>query len=342
MSLPNHLLFPPNYDRSKETPMKDFHFIKSLQIEDMIVLIKESHRGLMDLKLENYFTTNEDVLSYRLEVVSDLVNHPSLYEVFKKSIILIQNIHDMRRAMNSDFSVESALSSVRYIETYQEIVDLFAKGFENIIPASRGLSAFRSEILNIYNGEEYCNLRQELSKMEVHFGGLKSVTIGINLDENMRVKEAGLISVNEKPFHAGTLIEKLLKKNPLDSHSLISPLYPLTKGLHGEELKAFNYSIQSSLNSVFTKSLRDFEPVLQKYFGVNTSGFTALLDDIRFLTAGVKFILDMKEKGFEMCAPTIRPMADKYCQLEQVYNPILARKSIEQTIVTDHAFDEFC
>ena len=341
MPLPNHLLYPPDYDRSKEIPMKDFGFIKSLQIEDMVVLIKESHRGLMDFKLENYFTTDEEVLSYRLEIVSDLVNNPSLYEVFKKSIVLIQNIHDMRRAMNSDFSVESALSSVRYLETYQEIVDLFAEGFQNITPASQGLTAFRTEILNIYNGEEYRNLRNELEKMEVHFGSLKSVTIGVNLDENMRVKEAGLISVNDKPFHAGTLIEKLLKKNPLDSHALISPLYPLTKGLHGEELKAFNYSIQSSLNSIFTKSLRDFEPVLQKYFGVNTSGFTALLDDIRFLTAGVKFILEMKEKGCDMCAPTIRPMAEKRCDLEQVYNPILARKSIEQTIVSNtFTYDE--
>lgn len=341
MSLPNHLLFPPNYDRSKEILMKDFNFIKSLQIEDMVVLIKESHRGFMDLKLENYFTTNEEVLSYRLEIVSDLVNNPSLYEVFQKSIILIQNIHDMRRAMNSDFSVEAALSSVRYIETYQEIIDLFAVGFQNIHPTSKGLSAFRSEILDIYHGEEYCNLCQELSKMEVHFGNLKSVTIGINLDENMQVKEAGVITVNEKPFHSGTLIEKLLKKNPLDAHALISPLYPLTKVFHGEELKALNYSVQSSLNSIFTKSLRDFETVLQKYFNVNTSGFIALLDDIRFLTAGVKFILEMKEKGFDMCAPTIRPMADKYCQLVQVYNPILARRSIEQTIVSNtFSYDE--
>ncbi len=341
MSLPNHLLFPPNYDRSKEIIMKDFSFIKSLQIKDMVVLIKESHRGFADLKLEDYFTTNEEVLSYRLEIVSDLVNNPSLYEIFQKSIILIQNIHDMRRAMNSDFSVEAALSSVRYIETYQEIIDLFAVGFQNIHPASKGLSAFRSEILDIYHGEEYCNLRQELSKMEVHFGSLKSVTIGINLDETMQVKEAGVITVNEKPFHSGTLMEKLLKKNSLDAHALISPLYPLTKVFHGEELKALNNSVQSSLNSIFTKSLRDFETVLQKYFNVNTSGFIALLDDIRFLTAGVKFVLEMKEKGFDMCAPTIRPMADKYCQLVQVYNPILARKSIEQTIVSNtFSYDE--
>ena len=90
MSLPNHLLYPPNYDRNQEIPMKDFHFMKSLQIEDMVVLIKESHRGLMDLKLENYLTTNEEILSYRLEIVSDLVNNPSLYETFKNGSTLWQ------------------------------------------------------------------------------------------------------------------------------------------------------------------------------------------------------------------------------------------------------------
>ena len=341
MELPSRLLYPPEYDREKEVAMKDFSFIRPLQIDDMIVLIKESHRGLNDLKLENFFTTDPEVLSYRLEIVRDLTEHPALYETFCKSIILIQNIHDMRRAMNSDFNVESALSSVRYLETYQEIIDLFAGGFQDFVPASRGLAAFRDGILEIHNGEEYQNLRSELAKMEVHFGSLKSVTIGVNLDENMRVKDAGVVSVNEKPFHNGTLMDRLLKKNPLDAHMLISPLYPLAKGLHGEDLKAFNYSVQSSINTIFTKSLRSFEPVIQKYFAINTSCFTALLDDIRFLTAGVKFILDMKEKGFAMCAPTIAPMQEKKCELHGVYNPILARKSIEQTIVSNSfTYDE--
>jgi len=341
MSLPNRLLYPPDYNREKEIPLKDFSFIRSLQIDDMIVLIKESHRGLNDLKLETFFTTDPEVLAYRLEIVNDLVEHPSLYDIFCKSITLIQNIHDMRRAMNSDFNVESALSSVRYLETYQEIVDLFADGMKQINPTSRGLSDFRDGILAIYNGEEYTSLRSELAKTEVYFGSLKSVTVGVNLDENMRVKEAGVISVNDKPFRAGTLMDRLLRKNPLDAHMLISPLYPLTKGLHGEDLKAFNYSIQSSINTIFTKSLRDFEPIVQKYFGVNTSCFTALLDDIRFLTAGVKFILEMKEKGFAMCAPTIAPMSEKKCDLTGVYNPILARKSIEQTIVSNtFTYDE--
>lgn len=341
IQLPNRLLYPQDYDRRKEVPLKDFDFIHSLQIDDMIILIKQSHRGFNDLKLEDYFTTDPEVLDYRLQIVSDLVENPALYDVFCKSIIHIQNIHDLRRAMNSDFSVESALSSVRYLETYQEIVDLFAKGLEGVTLHSEGLLRFRDGILTIYEGEEYHNLRTELAKMEVHFGSLKSVTIGVNLDENMCVREAGVISVNDKPFHAGTLMERLLKKNPFDTNSLISPLYPLTKGLHGEELKAFNFAVQSSLDTIYSRSLRDFEPVIQKYFNINTSCFTALLDDIRFLTAGVKFILSMKEQGFAMCRPVITSVADKKCDLEGVYNPILAGKLIEKTIISNSfSFDE--
>lgn len=339
--LPNRLLYPQDYDRSKEVPLKDFAFIHSLQIDDMIILIKQSHRGFNDLKLEDYFTTDPEVLDYRLQIVNDLVDNPALYDVFCKSIIQIQNIHDLRRAMNSDFSVESALGSVRYLETYQEIIDLFAKGLEGVTLHSEGLLRFRDGILTIYGGEEYHNLCTELAKMEIHFGSLKSVTLGVNLDENMCVREAGVISVNDKPFHAGTLMERLLKKNPSDTNSLISPLYPLTRGLHGEELKAFNFAVQSSLDTIYSKSLRDFEPVIQKYFNINTSCFTALLDDIRFLTAGVKFILSMKEQGFPMCRPVIAPVADKKCDLEGVYNPILAGKLIEKTIISNSfSFDE--
>ena len=335
------LLYPPGYDRTAEVPMKDFQFIHSLQIDDMIVLVKESYRGFRDLSLENFYTTDEKVLEYRLSIVGDLVENPALYEVFCRSVSVIHNIYDMHRAMSSDFTMESALSAVRYLEMYQEIVDLFADGLKDISLQSEGMKRFREKICDIAESEDYRNLRQELAKSDTHFGSVKSVTVGINLDETLRVKEAGVIAIGDKPYHAGTIMDKLLRKNPQDSYALVSPLYPLNKGLHGEELKAVNYSIRSSLNTIFMKSLRSFEPIIQKYFGVNTSLFVSLLDEIRFLTAGVKFILEMREKGFPMCRPQIAPMKEKKCDLQQVYNPGLARKMVEETIVSNSfTFDE--
>lgn len=332
---PDRLLYPDGYDHETEQKLKDFGFVKPLQINDMIVLVKQSYRGFNDLKLEDYFLTDPEVLEYRIQIVEDLVENPSLYEVFVQSVSMIQNIIEMRRAMDNIFSVESSLTSVRYLEIYQEIVDLFADGLKGLNLQSEGLCRFQDAIFSIYDSEDYNNLREELAKVGVRFGNLKSLTVGINLDSNMSVKEAGIISVNDQPFHSGTLMERLLKKNPLETNSLISPLYPFAKGLHGEELKALNFTIQTALDSMYTKSIRSFGPVVQKYFNVNTSVFTALLDDIRFLTAGVKFILSMKDKGFPMCRPHIAPVEDKKCELEGVYNPILADKLIEKTIVSN-------
>lgn len=330
-----HLLYPPNYDRTSEIPMKDFKFIESLQLDAMIILIKESYRGFADLSLEKFFSTDERVLEHRLGVVEDLVENPSLYETFCKAVSIIYNIHDMRHAMDNEFTVDSALRCVRYLEMYQEIVNLFADALEKADIHSEGMKNFKKEIENITESSEYQSLNTELSKMEMNFGYIKSVTVGINLDGNLRPKEAGLVSVNTDYFRPGNIMDRLLKRDKTDDKVLMSALYPLTKGLHGEELKALNYSLNAALQTIFAKSLREFEPLVQNYYHVNTTMFVSLLDDIRFLTAGVKFILSMKEKGFVMCRPQIAPMKEKRCELTQVYNPMLAIKAVENTIVSN-------
>lgn len=95
------------------------------------------------------------------------------------------------------------------------------------------------------------------------------------------------------------------------------------------------------MQTIFAKSIRDFEPLIHKYYKNNTDIFISLLDDIRFLTAGVGFIRSMKEMGFPMCRPEVAEIEEKRCDLEQVYNPALARRSIENKIVSNSFhFDE--
>lgn len=340
MAVEFSLLYPPGYDRSAEIPMKDFQFIHTLQIDEMVVLIKERYRGFSDLMLENFYTIDPAVLKYRLAVVQDLVENDELYQVFSRAVSVIYNISDLRKAISSDFTVESALSSVRYLEMYQEIVNLFADALKNCEVHSDGMRHFKEQMMSIAESEEFRTLDTELSKMEMNFGYLKSVTIGVNLDENLRPKEAGIVSVNPEPFRSGNIMDKLIRKNN-DPDVLLAPVYPLTKGLRGEELKSLNYAVNGALYAVFSKALRSFEPMIRNYYTANTSVFVALLDDIRFLVAGVGFIRTMKEQGFTMCCPTIAEMAEKKCDLEQVYNPILARRNIENTIVSNNfTFDE--
>ena len=81
------LLYPPGYDRTAEVPMKDFKFIHSLQIDDMVVLAKGSYRGFADLSLENYYTASSQVLRYRTELRADSMVKSLLMDL-RRSLIL--------------------------------------------------------------------------------------------------------------------------------------------------------------------------------------------------------------------------------------------------------------
>lgn len=136
-------------------------------------------------------------------------------------------------------------------------------------------------------------------------------------------------------------MDKLLKKDAKESHILISPFTAVRKALSKEEVIALNNATTQGLQNIFAKSLKNFEPLTQQYFRENTLFFVNLLDDIRFLTAAAKFVLSMKEKGMPMCRPKIRPMSEKKCDLDMVFNPVLAKREVEKSIVSNtFTFDE--
>lgn len=335
------LVYPLGYDITKEVKMNNFDFIKALQIDSLVVLVKESYLGFRNISLEEYYTTDTEVLEYRLAILEDLVENEKVYDCFCKAVNMIRNIHDMTKALSSDYTVESALSSVRYLEMYQEIVEHFSGSLKGIEFKSEGLKNFKAQMMEIYESEEYKNFCEELKKMEIRFGNIKSVCLGVNLDENLRVKEAGVISIETEHYREGNIMDKLLRRDVKESHILISQFTAVKRALSKEEVIALNNATTQGLQNIFAKSLRNFEPLTQQYFRENTMFFINLLDDIRFLTAAAKFVLTMKEKGMPMCHPVIRPMSEKKCDLNMVYNPVLAKREVEKSIVSNtFTFDD--
>lgn len=335
------LLYPRGRRDAADTGMKDYEFIRMLEIDVMVVIPQNQYRGISGLRLEEFYTTDTETIKYRLDIMQDIIEHRELYQLLMKALPLIQSTHDLRKIMSSDFTVDSSLSAIRTLEMYVELVELFREGFSGMKLGSRGMQRLQQEILGIATGAEYQNLSRELKKMETNFGSIKSLTIGLNLDENLQVRDGGILSVNTKHFHNGTLLERLTGKQEKDEYACMTPLFPIRRGLNQNDVKAMNNGVSNAFGTIFAKCIRDFEPVVQKYFSVNTSFFTNLMDDIRFLCAGARFIMDMEKQGYQMCKPEIAPMEEKCCDLMAVYNPMLAMTGVEKTVVSNEFhFDE--
>ena len=66
------LLYPENYDtdRRKASQMHGMDFVDALSLKSMIVLVNETFRGAPPIRLTDFFTTDSEVISYRLDVRS--------------------------------------------------------------------------------------------------------------------------------------------------------------------------------------------------------------------------------------------------------------------------------
>lgn len=68
---------------------------------------------------------------------------------------MIYNINDMRRAMSSEFTIDSSLRSVRYLELYVEIVTLFADNLSQAALQSEGMKISRKKSMELHRAASF-------------------------------------------------------------------------------------------------------------------------------------------------------------------------------------------
>ena len=192
---------------------------------------------IFDLKtcsLTDFFTQDERVISYRQRTVQDLLAHPKLLETLSGIHPILDDIRELRRLDNDNVtSADSYLYSITEIELYVTCLDTLRRGFASVgdsisSPAFRGLFNFVKELAE---SDYYHTLNKKLEALSDRISEVKSITVGVNLDNELRPEFAGVISINSEKFKSGKVLDKILRlsfKN--DALTCIAPLTPFGKG----------------------------------------------------------------------------------------------------------------
>ena len=321
------LLWPPDTP-PRPSPLADSAFFHTLQIDQMVSVRRESGRGLPDLRLEQFFSADPAVLAWRVDVVEDLVENTALYDLVQEALPLVRNAAAMRKVLGSAASsTESALASVRYLEQYLELVELFRARLEPLSPRSAGVQTLKQKINDICESADYKALRAQLEGMEYQIGHVKSLTLGVNIDGTLKVTDVGLVSINTEKYRSGSVMDRLLGRKRDDPMVCISGFANPGKTAREEEKHALDQAVCRALEMAFAKTIRTWEPAIGQYFHDETAFFIDLLDDLRFLSAAVSFLRELRLLGCPLCRPQIRPVEEKTLRLKNVYNPMLALRT---------------
>ena len=243
---------------------------------------------LRNSPLTDFFTMDEEVIAYREKTLSDMVRLPELKATLMKVGPILDDILELRR-LDSDNSsaADSYLYSITEIELYVSCIDTLKEGFAGVYDkiesnAFKGLADF---VLDFASSEYYKELLEKLNALSARVHEVKSITVGVNLDRELRPVSAGVISINSEQFKSGKVLDKILRlsfKN--DAYTCIAELSPFGKsGVSENRREALVGAFNSAIEDVFRSSVKGWRAIVGEYVLDNTDFLRRLAPEIEFV-----------------------------------------------------------
>ena len=324
-----------NHYEGKEAPIIDMFVLEELGLLEVF--------NLKNSDLDEYFTTNPRVIEHRMAVFSDMLEFPQISVTLNRLIPILTDIMELRR-LEADFgdNTESYLESITEIELYIASISTLHEGFADIGDKvkSDAFKALAKRINDLVCSEYYSELNAKLSELTNRVRDIKSVTIGVNLDAQLRPSSAGVLSINPESFRSGDVLDKILRLNfKDDEYTCIANLVPFSKKQSENQRTALSLAFNSAINDVYKQSLRSWKKIVQSFVLENTDFLLNLMPEIEFLVKGTNLLRALKEKGLTLCKPKI--VTDKNVFVaNEIYNPCVALKVDDEIITNDVEFKD--
>ena len=268
-----------------------------------------------------------DTIRYRQEVLADLLADDGLaagLETLLPDICSLTRYHLPRDKAEILYEVTWRLGE---LESYCECLDRLAAIFDSHGGGleSRAFARLRSYVQAVREDPIYQNLRSELPDLMSRVRGISSVTVGINLDQDLQPQAATLLRINKKRFHgsSGTLLGRLFGGKQAGEWEGVAPLHSMPKAEGGERspyVRPIMVPLFRDLSDMLGRSCRPIAAALERYVQINGSVLAEIGEELTFYLGARRLIRRIQSLGLPLCRPRIAPASEGACVLEEGYN----------------------
>ena len=328
------LLFPPGVSLDGGNSFLELSPVAAHDLGlDEIVAAFTPDRGHQKEIRELFFRLprDPDAIAYRQAVLEDLLANPALAERFASLLPVIDSLFGY--SYRSEREMSWLHEVVWRAGELQNIIDCFegmgqAFGLVEGRIHSEGLRILHEEIRKAQDDPKYQQLLKELPGLLSKLRGKSSMTIGVNLDANLRPIQATLLSVNDKPFTDQSLLHRLFGVRT--DREGIAPLHSVSQqsvgGSYAGPVDPLMVPLFADLAEVLEKTAIPIADQLRQYTGLHGGLFTDLRQGFIFFLGAIRFIRQFQSLGLPMCRPQIASAGDRRCEVKDSYNASLALK----------------
>lgn len=272
-----------------------------------------------------------EVIHERQAVLADLLLDPGLVAGFEALMPLLERLHAYNmteRDMPELFQVAWWLGE---LETYVECIETLSGVFSTAgrEPASTGLLGLRAVVADVESAPLFQSLTRELPALLARIRGVTSITIGINLDQDMQPIAATLLSLNEEPFTESPFLRLLF--GGAGEYESVMPVHSVPGVVQGGTAVPARHRPNPMLIPLFRDLSRVMERVsrpvveaLRQYLHLNRDWLVRLRPALGFYVGAAKLVQRLEAAGLPMCLPELAPMEERVTVVADGFNVTLA------------------
>ncbi|MBQ2943764.1 MAG: hypothetical protein IJD93_03655 [Ruminococcus sp.] len=354
------LFYPEGSDTTSLTLQKEA--INDLSIDYLVeALTKEPYEQNSIKQLLIQITCDEEIIKYRCDVFEDFLRFPKLREDLTTLLAKLKDLREIER-FQKDFESShlwQLVNRLREMDCYVDCITQIKTTLEGLDIRSEGLITLRNKVQAIYNDSGFPLLKEDIETTLKEVRNVKSITLGVNLDDMLRPKTVGVICLNNKHFTDSGLLKKFMsfasKQSELHEGTDVSgflsfhPANPTTSSFGlGQAVTGAQQDINHFENSSLTgadpmsdalkrvvtdilkRTVNNLKSMLNKYVGISGYSFISLMPEIIFYIRFAELIDKILAKGLPCCKAEITSKANRTCTIRDIYNFKLAIKSVQE------------
>lgn len=285
-------------------------------------------------------SADPQVIEYRQQVLADFLKPNGIADGFTEMLPALARLRDslFSPSLAGSSSVQETLGRLAELNVYvgciTKLLALLTKADADF--QSQGLRNLRDRLQETVKDKTFESLEKNLPGLLARLKGIPSITIGINLDHELRPVEATLLSVNDKPFKGGSLLQQLLGKKTTNDkadqgiaqlHSLPFVAFTGSGGMSistGRRVDPTMVPLFKDLFDLMKSVIGPISNALKDYAKVNASLLVALEEELAFYLGAMRLMQKMQTVNMPMCLPEILPVQERTSEITGLYNLRLA------------------
>lgn len=313
------------------------------------------------------------VIRYRCDIFEDILRFPQLREQMRK---LLDRV-DFLKTYGS-FGKESDASGVwdlvhrldemnEYIQCVQGIYTCL----NDLKIQSEGFLTLKEYVRRLYEDAGFSELKKDIDALKVETSKVKSVTLGVNLNDRYEPSEVGLVSINGKSFTKSGIVANfcdfLNRRDEIQEGNEWKNQYTFrTPGHDAAETAGLEHAaaglamgtpamalagmagvandapsrdvthiLDRAMTSMLTRIVKKLKHILSRHVSVSTTTISALLPELLYYIYWAEYVEKLQSKGFPMCKPQILDSEERQMRAVGLYNMKLAQSFMEKNESSD-------